>query len=240
MIKIAVCDDNIQFARILIDKIRVLCAQMIPERIKCEIITEFTSAKSVIEYLKKSTIDLLFLDIAMPVRSGFDLAKELIQISPDTVIVFVSSHSSWVFKSFDYSPLAYLRKNRMDEELPAILSRAIDACIYSKDTLDFSTIEGNVTIKIKDIIYIESQKNYFIISCKNNAYKCRGTITNVEQYVKDYDFVRIHAAYLVNLDNVLRYSNDNTIRMNNGAVLPVSQRRSAEFKNAYLKYSRRG
>lgn len=239
MLKIAVCDDNIQFAQILVEKIRTLCATTVSERILCEIVTAFTTADSVVDYLKDNTIDLLFLDIEMPGRHGFSLAKELNKLYPDIVIVFVSAHNKYVFKSFDFSPLCFLRKNKLEEELPSAFKRAIEKCMYSKDTLDFSTTDGDITLRISDIIYIESQKNYFMIHCKHDTFKCRGTISKIEQLVKDYDFCRIHAAYLVNFTNLSRQNNENTILMTNGDILPISQRRYSTFKNDYQKFIRR-
>jgi len=239
MICIGVCDDNIQFAHILVEKIRLMSVKMVPERVLCEVINEFSSAKDVIDYLSYNTLDILFLDIEMKECHGFDLAKELKRTHPDIIIVFVSSHENLVFKSFDYNPLCFLRKNRLEKELSPAFARAIDASLYSKDTLDFSTTEGDLTIRVADIIYIESQKNYYVIHCPNNTYKCRGTISQVEQYIKDYDFCRIHAAYLINLDHVYRIHSNNTVSMDNKDTLSVSQRRYADFKNEYAKYLRR-
>ncbi len=239
MISIGVCDDNIQFAHILVDRIRLMSAKMLPERVLCEVINEFSSAKNVLDFLSYNTLDILFLDIEMKGCNGFDLAKELKRNYPDIIIVFVSSHENLVFKSFDYSPLCFLRKSHLEKELSATFTRAIDACLYPKNTLDFSTTEGELTIRVADITYIESQKNYYIIHCHNNTHKCRGTISQVEQYIKDYDFCRIHAAYLINLDHVYRIHSNNTVSMDNKDTIPVSQRRYADFKNKYTKYLRR-
>lgn len=239
MLTIAVCDDNIQFARTLVSKIRKLCATMVPERILCNVITEFSSADDVIHFVKHNNVDLLFLDIEMPERNGFSLAAELKKFHPDMVIVFVSAHENLVFKSFDYSPLNFLRKSYLERELSHAFSKAIEQCIYTKDTLDFSTTEGEITLRVKDIIYIESQKNYVCIHLCNNTYKCRSTLSQVEQCVMRFDFFRPHAAYLVNLDNIERLTGNSTLIMKNGDIVSISQRRYTEFKNCYSKFIRR-
>lgn len=239
MLTMAVCDDNVQFARILVEKIRKLCATIIPEKIICNVITAFTAADDVIRYLEHNTIDLLFLDIEMPNRSGFSLAEELNRLYPDMIIIFVSSFDSLVYKSFAYSPFNFLRKSCLEKELPQTFSRAIDKYIYSKDTLGFSTTDGNIVLRIKDIIYIESQKNYFNIYCRNAVYKCRGTLSQVEKSVDRFEFYRIHAAYLVNLYHVDRLNTDNTLLLSDGTVLSVGQKRYTEFKSTYSKFIRR-
>ena len=239
MLTIAVCDDNIQFARTLATRIRKLCATMVPEKIRCDVISAFSAADDVLQYLKTNPLALLFLDIDMPWRSGFSLAEELRASYPDLIIVFVSSHDNLVFRSFDYSPLSFLRKSHLESELAPAFSRAIDKYTYAQDSLDFPTTTGNVSIRIKDILYIESQKNYFQICCANESHKCRGTLSQAEQMLRGFDFCKIHAAYLVNLANIDRLNSDKTISMKNGDKLNISQRRHAEFKNSFTNYTRR-
>lgn len=239
MLTIAVCDDNIQFARTLANRIRKLCATMVPEKIRCDVISAFSDANDVLQYLDANPLALLFLDIDLPGRSGFSLAEELRKSYPELIIVFVSSYDNLVFRSFDYSPLSFLRKSHLESELAPAFSRAIDKYIYAQDSVDFSTTTGNASVRIKDIIYIESQKNYFHICCTNESHKCRGTLSQAEQILHDFDFCKIHAAYLVNLANVDRLNNDTTISMSNGIKLNISQRRYTEFKNCYANYLRR-
>ena len=131
MLTIAVCDDNIQFARILANRIRKLCATMVPEKIRCDVISAFSAADDVLQYLKTNPLALLFLDIDMPGRSGFSLAEELQKNYPDIIIVFVSSYDNLVFRSFDYSPLSFLRKSHLEAELEPAFSRAIDKYMYA-------------------------------------------------------------------------------------------------------------
>lgn len=239
MLTIAVCDDNVQFARLLTNKIRKLCAIMIPEKILCNVVVEFSTAADVIQYVENNTIDILFLDIDMPKYSGFALASELNKSHPDITIIFVSAYDNFVYESFDYNPFRFLRKSHLESELPSTFSKVIHKCIYSRNTLDFMTTDGEVTLRISEILYIESQKNYFIIYCGDGTHKCRGTITQAEEAVGKFDFFRIHAAYIINFDNIEKLNNDNTLLMKNGDLLKVSQRRYVEFKNEYTKFIRR-
>ncbi len=144
-----------------------------------------------------------------------------------------------VYKAFEYNPFYFLRKSYLEAELPSVFSRAVNKYIYSVDTLDFTTIDGKMAIRLKDIIYIESQRNYYNIYCVNNIYKCRGTMSRIEQIVNGYDFCRTHAAYIINLENIDRFSGKNTVLMKNGKLLTISQRRYADFKNSYTKFIRR-
>lgn len=240
MINIAVCDDNPQFANLLLQHLKKLSAYKIPPRIDCRFAPAFSCANEILEYLNESSIDILFLDIDMPETNGFQLAKILCESHPDTVIVFVSSYEEFVYSSFEYCPFRFLRKSHLTEELDITFIKVIEKCVLNNESLLFSTTDGEVVLRVKDIILFEGQKNYYVIKTVSGAeYKCRGTMSSVEDYGKNYDFFRIHSAYIVNLEHIESINNDGFIITKKGQRLSVSKKRAAEFKDAYMQYIRR-
>lgn len=240
MLTIAVCDDNPQFANILTKKIRQLCAYKLPDRIDCRIAPEFGSADEVLRYLAKYSINILFLDIDMPQTSGFSLAKVLNEKFPDTIIIFVSAYENFVYSSFEFSPFRFLRKSCLEKELPITFQKVIEKCIIDNETLAFKTTEGETILRLKDILYFESEKNYYTIHCLLGAeYRCRGTITAVEEMVAEYDFYRIHSAFVINEEHIEFIDNSDFVHMRGGALLSVSRRKVSDFKENYMKFIRR-
>lgn len=241
MLTIAVCDDNPQFASVMTKKLRKLCAYSLPDRVDCQVICEFGSANQVLHYIQNKSIDILFLDIDMPRVDGFGLAKVLKEKYPDTIIVFVSSYENFVFNSFEYNPFRFLRKSHLKEELPITLNEIIKKCIIDSETLTFNTTDGEKIIRIRDILYFESNKNYYDIHCTSKSvYKCRGTITEVESLVKEYDFYRIHSSFVINEENIDCIDNKNfTVHMNNGVSLNISRKKMPEFKKRYMAFIHR-
>lgn len=242
MLTIAVCDDNPQFAVMLAEKLRNLCAFSLPERIDCTVLPEFGTAEEVLQYMSDgSLINILFLDIDMPHTDGFGLAKQLCDKYPETVIVFVSSYENFVFNSFEYNPFRFLRKSHLDAELPATFQKIIEKCVTDNESLIFSTTEGERIIRIRDISYFEGIKNYVYIHCKANiSYRYRGTVTEAEQLTSKYDFFRIHSAFIVNKENVDYIDEKNAVvRMNTGDSLCISRRKLNEFKQSYMEFIRK-
>ena len=240
MLNIAVCDDNSQFANLLTQHLKKLSAYKIPPRIDCRFTPAFSSAKEVLEYLKGGAIDVLFLDIDMPEINGFELAKALCESNPDTVIVFVSSYEEFVYSSFEYCPFRFLRKSHLAEELDITFQKVIEKCILNSESLLFNSTDGEIVLRVKDIIHFEGQKNYYVIKTVSGAeYKCRGTMSSVEDYAKNYDFFRIHSAYIVNLEHIESINNDGFIVTKKGQRLSVSKKRASAFKDAYMQYIRR-
>ncbi|MBQ9744783.1 MAG: response regulator transcription factor [Clostridia bacterium] len=240
MINIAVCDDNLQFATLLTQHLKKLCAYKIPQRVDCRFAPTFSSAKEVLEYLKDNTIDVLFLDIDMPETNGFKLAEMLCESHPDTIIIFVSSYEEFVYSSFEYCPFRFLRKAHLAQELDITLQKVIEKCILNNETILFDTTDGDLVLRVRDIMFFEGQKNYYIINTVSGAqYKCRGTMESVEDLTSKYDFFRIHSAYVINHEHIESVNSNGYLIMKNKKILNVSKRRMSAFKNAYMQFIRR-
>lgn len=239
MLNIALCDDNSQFLNLLEGNIRHECARLVPEEIECVVGPSFGNADDVLSYMKLHRIDVLFLDINMPNMSGFDLAKILCQEHKDTIIVFMSAYDNFVYDCFEFSPFAYLRKNRMVEEIPSVLIRIVEKILEPTKQLMLATKEGNISFFVKDILYFESKHNYYVVNCTHGrSYECRGTLSQVEEAVSQFNFYRVHSAFLVNLEYVDRIV-DNSFVLVKGQHLPVAQRRVVDFRKNYTAYTRR-
>jgi len=239
MLTISICDDNMQFALALSNHIRQYCALSLPERIECKITPAFGSASELLNYLEQYSIDILFLDIDMPRMNGFETAEIINQRYPNTIIIFVSAHNNFVYSSFDYNPFRFLRKSHLKEELPHALNKAINKCILDSESVTLKTTEGIQVIRLNDIMYIESCKNYYTIYCASGSeYKCRGTLATAEETLKEFDFFRIHAAYIINFDYIDSIKNNN-LTVKNGVILPISNQKHNNFFEKYLSYSRR-
>lgn len=239
MLTIAVCDDNPQFSKLLVTKLRQLCAYTLPERILCRVEHPFGSANEVLHYLSVRSINILFLDIDMPEISGFELAQTIKERCPETIIIFVSAYDNFVYSSFEYSPFRFLRKSHLEEELTVTFQKVIEKCILDDETLTFQTTEGEVILRLRDILYIEGDKNYFVIHSITTDYRCRGTMATAEKMTAPYDFFRIHSAFIINLEQVDCIDNMGFVRMKDGRALGISRRKIAAFRDAYMQFTRR-
>lgn len=239
MLHIALCDDNSQFLSLLEETIRQECVKLLPKDIQCNLLPPFPNAEDVLTYIKDHPIDVLFLDINMPNMSGFDLAKILCKEHKDTMIVFMSANDNFVYDCFEFSPFAYLRKNGIAEGVPRVFARIAETISEPTQQIMLAAKEGNVFCLIKDILYIESKHNYFVVNCLyGKSYTCRGTLSHIEEAVAPFDFYRVHSAFLVNLEYVDRIVESSFVLIK-GQRVPVAQRRMVDFRKTYTAYTRR-
>lgn len=240
MLNICVCDDSIEFIRVFVNQLDFMCKKYFSKDTEYSVCGAFNTASEVINYLNNSKIDLLFLDIDMPEMNGFDLAKRVSAINPEMLIVFVSGHDHYVFEVFKFSPFAYLRKTKILQDLPEILGR-IDECIARNNIrMEIDTVNGHISVPVKDVLYIKSKGNYYtVVTGTGDKIICRGTLSNAEKCWTRYDYFRVHAAYIVNMDYVQSVRNNELTIGAYNEVIPISQRRLASFKKAYATFTMR-
>lgn len=238
MLVFAVCDDDIAFAGLLSKHLRKLSVKF-PDIIECHIRTFFSSAQ-VLRYIKQNPIHILLLDIDMPGSNGFELAEILQKVSPSTIIIFVSAYDNYVYDSFMFNPFCFLRKTHLKEELDNVIQKVMQKFFETNETMLFSTVDGDVNIRVQDIVYIESVRNYYEVHCgENTVRRCRGTLSSIESALENHAFYRVHPAYLVNMLNIRSVDSNHILKLIDGTSISISLRKWAGFNKAYMEFTRK-
>lgn len=238
MYYIALCDDNVGFLNLLKDLVEKKFREIISP--KHDIMFEkFNSGRSILEFANTHKISVLFLDVDMPEMTGFEVAKILGNENKEMLIIFMSAYDNFVYESFDYSPFMFVRKSSLVEDLRKIVVRINDRLFAPIKYLELHLLDDIVNVEIKKILYFECEKNYYSVNLiGGEKYIGRGTMKSIEEKVKELDFYRIHAGYVVNLEYVGRITGDGFLRVG-GIQLPIAQKRINDFKKVYSEYTRR-
>ena len=117
----------------------------------------YASAEELLSDLKKTTFDAIFTDIEMQKMNGIEMMKELHRNRYDIPVIFITSHTKYVYQSFGINVLGYITKQKLDEELPVILQK-IQAEIQHRRMIPFSSGSETVMIREEDILYIDSSQ----------------------------------------------------------------------------------
>lgn len=226
MIKVAFCDDETKILEDLSVKIKKEF-----EKINCEI-DLYTTENSIglLGYLKSCPVDILFLDIDMPTISGMDIAEALLNSEIKTLIVFVTGQDALVYKSFKYHPFGFIRKTYFDEEITGVVKGLIEEIQKSSDTFFFKTNDSFNRIKLKDILYFESESNYLNLHTANTVYKFRSTLSAK-------GFIRTHKGFLVNQEHIFSVKSENIVLSSN-VVLPIGRTNRDVIKARIMRYMR--
>ena len=214
------------------------------------VVTTCTSADEAYEKINEHHPDLVFLDISMPVKNGFDLLKEVKDIRFE--VIFVTAHNTFMMEAFHFSAIDYLLKPVEDELLIEAVKRAekriidkagsnnIQALLYNmtqKQTpknmkLCIPSLKGFQVVELNDILYAEAAGNYTNFYFSNQHTICTSKpIHEYEELLEDAGFVRIHKSYLVNLLHVKEYlrGEGGSVILSNSKELEVSRRKKDIF-----------
>jgi len=227
--RICICDDEDR----MIDKMKEIIARELPEATVCS----FTDGKEFIANLSNG-FDVVLLDIDMPGMTGLEVAAAMTENEKKSLIVFVTAHDELVYDSLKYHPFAFVRKLYLDTELCVALLDCLKELGRKDRNFTFRAGGKNVSIPVKDIIYLEARANYLVIHEKDCEYKFRGTVAGVEKALRQDDFVRIHKGFLVNAKYV-RTIKSEEVTLENGKALPVGKTYLNEARSQILRYMRR-
>ena len=239
MITIAVCDDNATFGKDMEQRIRALCAGPISDNCEIKMLKAFDSCLDLLSFMDEHPVSILFLDVDMPELSGFEAAEQICRKQPDTKIIFVSSYDDFVYTSFEYNPFRFIRKSRLDIELPDALIKAVKKCTSDKESAVFDTVNGKQAIMFSEIVYLSSEGNYYYVNTLSGAkYKCRGSLNDAEKKLARPDFFRIQQSFIVNMNHVVSVKRGE-VELKGREILTVSRRKKESFNSAYLEFSRK-
>ena len=237
--RIAVCDDEQVYTAMMADHLELICRMQAIDAA----FFRYTDPEQLLEDQLKNPFDAVFLDIDMPVISGFSAAERICDTG--TYIVFVTAKHDLVYDSFEYSPLYFICK-ATEDDLKRDLNRAMRKLMLhfrqnQKLTVHDSTY-GTAFVPVRDILYIQSDKHYLLYHTTGSKlpFKERGSLAARELEFFAYRFVKAHQRYLVNMSHIERFDDlSNVITLTDGQTIPVSKKEKAEAFRRFKEYKRR-
>ena len=195
----------------------------------------YDEAKKQIEALKP---DLVFLDIQMPGRSGFDLLESLDEVPG---VVFTTAFNEYAVKAFDIDALDYLvkplRKERFAITIEKIRKKLLQAEQYDALEKQVFIKDGSKCffVQLKDVYLIESADNYARLYFNNRKALIKRSLNQLEEILDSTIFFRISRNQIINTKFISQINNLEKgklqVRLHKGEPLEVSLRQSVLFKN---------
>ena len=173
------------------------------------VIDTFNSAINALNFMKSNTVDLLFLDINMPLLDGLDFIKSL---DKKPMIVITTAYSEYAIKTYELEVLDYLMKpisfprflkavNRAFKELNSNLTSNLK---IAKRAHIFIKVDKKKMQKIylDEILIIESLRDYLKITTISNKYIIHSTLSSFTEKLPSNNFIRIHRSFTIAIDKI--------------------------------------
>jgi two-component system LytT family response regulator len=221
------------------ENLRLALATYCPE---VEVVAEADSALTAMDRIKETSPDLVFLDIAMPLGSGFDLLEGLPQI--DFEIIFVTAYDQYAIRAIKFAAVDYLLKPIDALELKKAVARVQAKRRQQNQQGQLETLLHNLQQQEKKIALPQSDHIEFV--AVNSIIRCRGdrnythfylqdgrelivsrTLKEYVALLDDQSFYRVHQSHLVNLNCIQQYGkrDGGTLITSDGAQIPVARAR---------------
>lgn len=231
MLKIAIVDDEKQFVQKLSGLVKTVCSKNSVEY-EVEI---FNDGLTLLERYDK--FHLIFLDIEMPLIDGVSVAEKInkLRIGNDIpFVVFVTGRDSMVFKALKSYPYSFIRKSDLEDDLTKCIIKVNEKIISKNKTVTIHSGRNDIIVSVKDIIYLEKQKNYVIYHLAKQEYTVRSNIDTEYEKLEKFGFIRPHIGYIVNNEYINGFSSDSII-IDNNTFIPISKKYK-NVKEDYFKW----
>lgn len=209
-----------------------------------DIIAEAVNAKDAAEKITQLNPDLLFLDIQMPGKNGFELLEEL-ESAPE--VIFTTAYDEYALKAFEFNALDYLLKpiepHRLEEAITRVSAKAKANKLISTEK-QYLTAEDQVFVKdgdrcwfvkLADIRLFESEGNYARLYFNDFKPLILRTLNSLDERLDPRTFFRVNRKHIVNLkwiDNIEPWLNGGLlVKLKGGQKVEVSRRQSVKFKD---------
>lgn len=209
-----------------------------------EILGEAANADEAYELINKLSPDLLFLDIQMPGKTGFELLEMLDSVPK---VIFTTAYDEYALKAFEVNALDYLLKPVQVDRLQESLTK-LQASVKPEETPEGTDRKLNLNdqvfvkdgdkcwfVRLADIRYFESDGNYIKVYFENFKPMIHKSLNALDEKLNDRDFFRASRKHIINLSWVETiepwFNGGLMVKLRGGDKVEVSRRQAAKFKD---------
>lgn len=161
-----------------------------------------TSPKDGLMYCEQAKPHVVLLDIDMPELDGIHFAETLAQKSPETQVIFITSHANYIRDAFKVYAYDFIEKPLDTQRLEHTLKRLYHQVGTDTPPLMFPVDDGHVYIKHTDIVCIEAHGKHCRISDLQGIHDVRLSLKEVEALLTEPCFFKSGRSFIVNLQHV--------------------------------------
>ncbi len=198
----------------------------------------FNNSIQALDFLKKNVVDVLFIDINMPLMSGFELIK-LYDNKNNTKIIITTAYREFAAESYDLDVLDYLVKpipmSRFIKSISKIENELKKGIIapQKNDYIIIKVDKKMVKLGLDEIIFVEGMKEYVKVITAEKTYITHRTLTSISEVLPENLFSRVHKSFTVSLNKI------NSIEGNllhiSGYKIPIGRKFTKEVKAKILE-----
>ncbi len=213
---------------------RAAVAKLVSKHQNLLLMAEYKNGYEAHKQIGADTIDLIFLDIEMPIINGFDFIDSM---AKPPKIVLITGKPEYAIKAFDYDVVDYLLKpltlDRFNTAVQKVLARVNASAESKEEKEDYIFVNSSlkrVKLILNDINWIEGLGDYVKVVTQESNILVLCTMKAFLDKLPKEQFLRIHKSYIVNLNKVKQFSSA-TVDVA-GQEIPLSRHKKLELEEA--------
>lgn len=199
-----------------------------------EVIAQFPNALEALKFLNQNEVDVIFLDIHMPLLTGIDFVQT---VKNPPRVVFTTSDKEFAIEAFEYDfivdylvkPVTHQRFQKTIGKLKSAFSPVLTGDGESSYSLDQQVDEDLyinidrrlIKLKLGNILLIEAKGDYIHIRTVDNEYRVHSTLKKIKGKLPESLFMQIHRSFIINFTKIIDIQ-DNSVLIER-SVIPISR-----------------
>lgn len=241
-----IIDDEPKLRDVLQNKLEKFCPEI-------KILAQAEDAISGYHLIKTQQPQIVFLDISMPVMSGFEMLDRFNNITFE--IIFVTGYDAYALDALKLSAVDYLLKPIKTSDLQSAVQKAITRIKEQRIVKNFDVLKQNLHgandqskriaipgtdayefVTIREIIRCEGWQKYTRIHLVNKKTLLSSYNIGVfKELLLSYHFYSTHKSHLINREHISKYHKEGSLIMSDGSNVPIARRRKEAFVEDVLK-----
>jgi two-component system LytT family response regulator len=216
---------------------RMIVSKLASKHQNLRLVGEFSNAVETKNFLSYNTVDLVFLDVEMPVLNGFEFLDTL-KVKPQ--VIFISSKAEYAVKAFDYEATDYIQKPISTSRFDDSVKRALNKQQFSESVFENGEpifIKSNLKkLKIftSHIKYIAAYGDYIKVVTDVDTHLVLSTMKSFKNDLPQNKFIRVHKSFIINLDKIDKF-NSKFIEIG-PTKIPLSRTKKQELQKALQEF----
>ncbi|MCI0606840.1 LytTR family DNA-binding domain-containing protein [bacterium] len=195
--------------------------RMLSDIPELRVIAEAEDGEETVSMILKHNPDIVFLDIQMPGKNGFEVLSSVSEMQNIPAIIFVTAFDNFAIQAFEVAAVDYVMKPFSKERIKKAVTRAetvisqgktadvtkrfvaiMEKLVSQDRTFSFKENGRIVVLRLSEIGWIEAKEHSSCIRKGKESHICRMSLSEILEQLPSPPFQRVHKSYIVNLDHV--------------------------------------